>query len=290
MLLFIAMSSQAQQKDDYTKLPSGLAYKIVKDEPGPVAKIGDIATIHITVKLGDSVVYNSKTMNNNKPIPQPITVSKTAADLMEGFVKLSKGDQAIFKASTDVAFPNGAQKPPFVKDGDFLFWEIDMVDLKTKAQIEAEKKAAMAGEIESLKKYIQDNKIKATKSETGTYVSIMKQGKGAECKKGQLVKMKYTGYLLDGTTFDSNVDPKFQHTEPFEFPLGQGRVISGWDNSILGMRVGTKAKLLIPSANAYGSRAMPGNKANPKGIPANSTLVFDIEVLEARDNAPAPRK
>lgn len=290
MLLFTVAKSNAQQNDGFTKLPSGLAYQIIKDVPGDKIKIGEVALLNIEVKIGDTTVYNSKKMNGDKPIKQPITASKSAVDLMEGFAMMSKGDVALFRAAGDLAFPNAAQRPPFMKDGDFLFWKAELVDIQTQAQADAEAKAAaakakaeadaaLAKEPAILKAYLAKNKLKAKPSPTGTYVVVSKQGNGAVCEKGNKVKMRYTGYLLDGTVFDSNVDPKFGHPQPFEFPVGQGRVIPGWDNSILGMKVGTKAKLIIPSANAYGARATPGNANNPKGIPANSPLVFDIEVL-----------
>ncbi len=96
---------------------------------------------------------------------------------------------------------------------------------------------------------------------------------GDAAKAGDIVSMNYTGRLQDGTVFDSNVDPKFQHTEPFEFSLGAGQVIAGWDKGIVGMKVGEKKILTIPPADAYGANGIPGV------IPPNSTLVFDVELL-----------
>ena len=96
---------------------------------------------------------------------------------------------------------------------------------------------------------------------------------GEVAKTGDTVSMNYTGRLQDGTVFDSNVDPKFQHTEPFEFNLGAGQVIAGWDKGIVGMKVGEKKTLTIPPADAYGANGIPGV------IPPNSTLVFDVELL-----------
>jgi FKBP-type peptidyl-prolyl cis-trans isomerase FkpA len=78
--------------------------------------------------------------------------------------------------------------------------------------------------------------------------------------------------------FDSNEDPAFQHVQPFTFNLGTGQVIPGWDEGIALLNKGAKAKLLIPSPLAYGDRGMPGSPANPEGIPANSVLIFDVEV------------
>lgn len=93
-------------------------------------------------------------------------------------------------------------------------------------------------------------------------------GKGAEAKDGDKVSVHYTGTLLDGTEFDSSIPRK----TPFEFVLGQGQVIKGWDQGVKGMKVGGKRQLTIPPALAYGER-------NMGKIPSNSTLKFDVELL-----------
>lgn len=96
---------------------------------------------------------------------------------------------------------------------------------------------------------------------------------GEVAKNGDTVAMNYTGRLEDGTVFDSNVDPKFRHVEPFMFTLGAGQVISGWDKGIVDMKVGEKKTLTIPPADAYGASGIPGV------IPPNATLIFEVELL-----------
>jgi len=96
---------------------------------------------------------------------------------------------------------------------------------------------------------------------------------GQVAKIGDIVSMNYTGTLQNGTVFDSNVDPKFNHVEPFEFTLGAGQVISGWDKGIVGMKIGEKKHLEIAPEDAYGANGVPGV------IPPNSTLIFDVELL-----------
>lgn len=106
----------------------------------------------------------------------------------------------------------------------------------------------------------------STKLASGLYFQDLVEGTGAEAVVGQPVTMRYTGWLADGTQFDSN------QTSGFQFSLGAGEVIAGWDQGVPGMRVGGTRKLIIPSALGYGERG-----AGP--IPPNANLVFDVTML-----------
>ena len=94
-------------------------------------------------------------------------------------------------------------------------------------------------------------------------------GQGASPKPGDTVTVHYTGWLTDGTKFDSSLD----RDEPFSFVLGAGQVIQGWDHGVAQMRVGDKTRLTIPPELAYGPQGYPG------AIPPNATLIFEVELL-----------
>lgn len=115
-----------------------------------------------------------------------------------------------------------------------------------------------------------DNPVVTTQS--GLQHIDVKEGEGASAKAGQTAVVHYTGWLVDGTKFDSSLDKP----QPFEFPLGAGRVIKGWDEGVAGMKPGGVRKLIVPPELGYGSRGA-GNM-----IPPDATLIFEVQLLETR--------
>jgi len=107
---------------------------------------------------------------------------------------------------------------------------------------------------------------------SGLQYEDLNVGTGAQAQPGNTVSVQYTGWLQDGTKFDSSLD----RNQPFTFTLGMGNVIQGWDEGVAGMKVGGKRRLTIPPDLAYGSRGAGGV------IPPNATLIFEVELLEVR--------
>jgi peptidylprolyl isomerase len=117
-------------------------------------------------------------------------------------------------------------------------------------------------------------KAKVVTTNSGLKYEDIVVGKGPSPKKGDMVSVHYTGWLTDGKKFDSSRD----RGQPFQFPIGEGRVIKGWDEGVMTMKVGGQRKLTIPPDLAYGPRGTPGGP-----IPPNATLVFDVELLKIND-------
>lgn len=133
---------------------------------------------------------------------------------------------------------------------------------KQKEEAEAKRKA----EAEALKSLTQG----MTQTESGLFYKITAEGSGSTPGKGQLVSVHYTGKLKNGTMFDTS----YQRGKPIQFPVGVGQVIPGWDEGIMLLNEGAKAKLVIPSDLGYGSRGAGGV------IPPNATLIFEVELVK----------
>lgn len=121
--------------------------------------------------------------------------------------------------------------------------------------------------------YLTRNTVKGTEIATGSGLKYVDEvvGTGASPAPGKTVVVHYTGKLQNGTIFDSSKN----RNQPFEFPIGVGRVIKGWDEGVMSMKVGGKRKLIIPPELGYGAK-------QAGQIPPNSTLFFDVELLEVK--------
>lgn len=265
---------------DFIQMPSGLEYKKIVSGTGTTTpKVGDFGEMHVIFKIGDSVMINTFEMNQQMPVMQQLQAPTMKGDLMEGLQTMKAGDSTVFRMLMDTLSARANQpKPSWAKTGDYATWEVKMVSVKTKEQVEAESAEKEKGQIAIDDKLIQDyfktKGIKnAKKDASGLYYVIHAPGAGPAPKDGQSVTVNYTGQNLNGVKFDSNVDPAFNHVEPFSFNLGKSSVIKGWDKGVALMKKGTKATFYLPSSLGYGERGA-GDKIAP-----NAILIFDIELV-----------
>lgn len=265
------------------KTESGYKYYHIVENGGDKPVDNDVVKFHYTIyNAADSIIHESDRSLDNPPA-MPLSAQDSGFILAEGFRLASEGDSLLFEAKAQEIF--GDRLPPFAKMDEPLKMGVKILSVQTmeeaqqermeqmkKAQEEREAKLEEQKPIddELITKYLADNNIKAEKTESGLYYVITKKGSGVNPEAGQTVKVHYTGTLLDGTKFDSSVD----RGEPFEFPLGQGRVIKGWDEGIALLNKGAKATLYLPSHLAYGER---GAGAIIKPF---SVLKFDVELVD----------
>jgi FKBP-type peptidyl-prolyl cis-trans isomerase FkpA len=291
VVLGIALISlNACNNNGMKKTKDGLEYRIIKDEKGGQSpKEGDIVSIHIKVHVGDSVLMDSRKMNNNTPIDIPLmpALSSFKGDWPEGLKLLTPGDSALFLVPVDsLRKLNQGQLPKWMKSGDKISYEVVLVSVKSQDEVnkEHQQKTAQQKEIDDkiLQDYFTQNNLKPNKTSSGLYYIIEKEGSGPLPSPGQTVVVNYTGKTLDGKTFDSNVDPQFQHVQPFKYVAGRGEVIPGWDEGVMLLKKGSKAKLFLPSPLAYGPQS-PG-----PGVSANAILMFEVEVTDIINSAAAP--
>lgn len=273
----------AKKDEGYKTTPNGMEYKVIYDAPGTQKPaLGDFISVHLKLVVDDSTHFSTRTVLNNQPAEIQIMAAPGKGDVIEGFMYLTTGDSAVFRYSIDslMTLP-GFQQQPWMKAGvgQMAYYYVVLAGIKSAADKQKETEAAASKQKDVddklLQEYFSKNNIKPTKTASGLYYSISKMGTGPVAKPGQKVSVNYTGKTMDGKTFDSNVDPAFQHVQPFEFNVGQGMVIKGWDESFGILKKGTKATLYIPSPLAYGA-----NSPDPSRIPANGILIFDVELLD----------
>ncbi len=277
----------------YEKNDTGLYYKFfVKNESGTIPQVGDGIAIQYIIKKqsNDSVIVNSKDVSRDgSGVARFLMQGSTfKGSIEDGIMMMHKGDSASFIISADSFFLKTNKMnelPKFIKPGDHLNVSIKLADVKTKKEIEENMKKQEAElnqlkekELKDLGEYITKNKITAKPTNSGLYFIEVTKGKGEKIPANASVKVHYRGELLTGQVFDSS-----EGKEPIEFAAGVGQVIPGWDEALLMMQKGSKAKIIVPSAIGYGAQA-----SGP--IPPYSTLVFTVEVVDfkpaAKENPP----
>ena len=150
------------------------------------------------------------------------------------------------------------------------------LEVKERQRFEEKKKEQFATDKKIIQNYAVDNKLRTKRLASGVSYVLTKKGKGSTAKPGDFIEVKYKGQLTDGTVFD---DSYGKRAEPFKFVLGKGKAIEGWEEGLKNFKKGSEGWLLIPSALAYGPRAIREGKIN---IPANSVLVFKIKVVDLK--------
>lgn len=250
-----ASSTEMQVKPnvEYTTA-SGLKYKITEQGKGVKAAAGATVTVHYTGTLTDGKKFDSS-KDRNQPFTFKLGIGQVIKGWDEGIALLRVGDKAILTIPSELGY--GAQNAGTIPPNSTLIFEVELLDVKEPAKPWVLKKSDTLSTASGLQ-YI--------------YVEHSKSDTAIQAASGKTVSVHYTGFLTDGKVFDSSVD----RGEPISFPLGQGRVIRGWDEGIALMKVGDKMRLIIPPHLGYGERGAGGV------IPPNAILIFDVELMKVQ--------
>ncbi|MCE7981184.1 MAG: FKBP-type peptidyl-prolyl cis-trans isomerase [Caldilinea sp. CFX5] len=246
-----AQSTTQKTEGTIVKTASGLQYQELKAGDGPAAKAGDIVAVHYTGKLTDGKKFDSS-LDRGQPFQFALGQGQVIKGWDEGIALMKKGGKAILTIPPELGYGArgaGGVIPPNAT----LVFEVELVDILPGAPAAATK--------------VNDADYQTTAS--GLKYYDFEVGTGAAPKQGQQVTVHYTGWLVDGKKFDSSLD----RGQPFGFAIGVGQVIRGWDEGVMGMKVGGKRQLVIPPELGYGARGAGGV------IPANATLIFEVELL-----------
>jgi peptidylprolyl isomerase len=279
LILGVIVTSCTSKTDNnqisgYEKTQTGLYYKFYEENKGDTPEPMELLDVVLSCVINDTTVI----IPENRMILQMME-SMFMGDIFEGFKLMHKGDSASFIVRTDSTFYTllRSPMPSEFSVNDIMKFNIRLNDFYPESefalkQIEYMKNTfaeeTVAAENE-LNKYLSDNKIDAKQTSTGLYYKKIQDGDGECPQVGQMVKVHYTGKLLDGSVFDSSVD----RGEAFQFVVGIGKVIPGWDEGLQLMSRGEKGVLYIPYYLAYGDRG-----SGP--IPPFATLIFEVELID----------
>ena len=287
-------------KDGFETSDSGLQYKFVtQGESGVQPEEGQIVTLNLTMVSGDSIIMEA----TNLPLQKVEQMWNVKGGIEEAFAMLSQGDSIVARVKAGDLFQRTWQKPvPSSIDPEDLitctigldgiydveeFQRMQAMDRVPeinayRAQTLENTKEQMDADIAIIDAYLAKNNIKAQTSESGMRYAIIEEGSGPRPEVGDMVQVNYTGNVLEGAYFDTSVEEKAKEFglynpardyTPFEFILGTGGVIHGWDEGIALLNQGTRARLYIPSPMAY------GEQQRSEVIVANAILEFEVELV-----------
>ncbi len=293
-LIFFALAAimLASCNGGYQTGENGMLYKIYTKKNGPKIHVGDFVNLSIIVtNEADSVI--SSTYEKGGPEPRLVPEPKFKGDIFSAMQMLTEGDSASIKLPTDSLFKTGPHPPMF--KGKYVIYTVKIEKLIAKGNLpenefettvnnylNTETLALKNSEPVKIKIYIAQNKLIPTKTDSGLYYVISQKGTGAVAAKNDTVVVNYTGKLVNGKVFETTIKENAIKADlpaserpyvPVRIPIGQHRVMQGWDLGLLLFNKGTKATLIIPSSLAYGEK---GNELVGPFTP----LVFDIEVVD----------
>lgn len=243
-----------KEKMDTIKTASGLQYIITQKNPtGKQAKNGDKVDVHYTGKLLNDTIFDSS-IPKGTPFSFQLGAGRVIRGWDEGISYLKEGEKATLIIPAALGY--GARSAGKIPPNSVLKFDVELVKVTERV----------------LPKPYDVKGKEVLKTASGLQYVIIEEGKGAKVEKGKKALVHYSGYFLDGKMFDSSVEKG----QPFTLTVGVGQVIPGWDEGLLLLSVGSKARFIIPYQLGYGEGGYPPI------IPAKADLIFDVEILNVQ--------
>lgn len=233
---------------------SGLQYIELQPGSGEAPQPGQIVAVHYRGTLADGTEFDNS-YTRGEPITFTLGQGMVIPGWDEGIALMRKGAKARLIIPPDLGY-GAAGAGGVIPPNATLTFEVELVDILQGAPASP----------------TTVDEAQYTTTASGLKYYDLQVGSGPAISAGQTAVVHYTGWLTDGTQFDSSLN----RGEPFPFPVGGGQVIKGWDEGVAGMQVGGRRQLVIPPALGYGERGAGGV------IPPNATLVFEVELLEIK--------
>jgi len=248
LLIGITIGSDLN-KEIIVTTESGLKYIEIKEGKGNFPKAGDFCSVHYTGTLEDGTKFDSS-HDRGEPIEFPVGMGRVIKGWDEGIMTMKPGGKRKLIIPANLGY--GERGTGSIPPNSILHFDVELVNVK---------------------KQFKDTDFELPGQEivkdSGLRMIEHINGNGAKPEKGQTVIVHYTGMLDSGVKFDSSHD----RNKPFDFQLGLGRVIKGWDEGIADMTIGSKRTFIIPPELGYGSKGAGGV------IPPNSLLIFEVELI-----------
>ncbi|MFQ3663891.1 MAG: FKBP-type peptidyl-prolyl cis-trans isomerase [Chloroflexaceae bacterium] len=244
-----------------TVTPSGLTFIEVEPGIGPHPRPGDVVDVHYRGALADGTEFDNSYLRDD-PLQFVLGAGAVIPGWDEGIALMRRGGKARLIIPPQLAY--GAQGAGgVIPPNATLTFEVELVDIR--------RNPPAAPQVLDASAFVT--------TPSGLKYADLEIGTGAEARPGATVVVHYTGWLDDGTRFETSLLPTrpLARQKPFEFRLGDGKVIAGWEEGVAGMRAGGLRQLVVPPGLAYGEQGAGEGK-----IPPGATLIFEIELLEVK--------
>ncbi|MEA1875133.1 MAG: FKBP-type peptidyl-prolyl cis-trans isomerase [Bacteroidota bacterium] len=276
LLFIVSCKNQNTDNDNFKTADSGLQYQLHESFPNNKKPVtNDVVILDLIYETTDGVLlFDSH--NSDRTYMQTIKgATHPGGSLEDGLNMMNIGDSASFKINAQDFYRFSLRQeklPKNVSLKDDIVVHVRMINILKKedysSHLDKNYHYSETKEMELLENYLNITNVTVTPTESGLYYVPIQAGSDETAKPGDKISVHYTGSLISGKVFDSSIGKS-----PFQFTLGAGQVIPGWEEGIAMMKKGEKAKLIIPSKLAYGKRG------RGQDILPYSSLVFDIELI-----------